>query len=181
MLTDGDIARLYRVQAPRVLAFLVRRTLEPEVAVDLMAEAFAQAYRDRRDFRGDGDRAAVAWIFGIARHCLASYVRTEQVERRALDLLGVERRPLTDEEHERMERLADLGDLGDALTHASDDLAIERREALRLRVIEERSYADVARRLGVSEQTARARVSRALRSLRMSPTFIDLRSQLDHA
>jgi DNA-directed RNA polymerase specialized sigma24 family protein len=38
-----------------------------------------------------------------------------------------------------------------------------------LRVVEERSYAQVADLLGVSEQTARARVSRALAAMRQLP------------
>ena len=39
------------------------------------------------------------------------------------------------------------------------------REALWLRVVEERSYGEIADALDISEQTARARVSRGLRSL----------------
>jgi RNA polymerase sigma-70 factor (ECF subfamily) len=44
-------------------------------------------------------------------------------------------------------------------------LSDEQREALQLRVVEETPYEEVARRLGVSEQAARARVSRGLRTL----------------
>jgi RNA polymerase sigma-70 factor (ECF subfamily) len=43
-------------------------------------------------------------------------------------------------------------------------LSPTQRQALQLRIIEERSYAEVARTLGVTEQTARARVSRGLRA-----------------
>ena len=39
------------------------------------------------------------------------------------------------------------------------------REALWLRVVDEQPYARVASRLGISEQAARARVSRALRAI----------------
>jgi DNA-directed RNA polymerase specialized sigma24 family protein len=42
---------------------------------------------------------------------------------------------------------------------------VREREALILRVVEERNYADVATLLRCSEQAARARVSRALRRL----------------
>ena len=41
----------------------------------------------------------------------------------------------------------------------------DQRRAVELRVIDECGYADVAVKLGVSEQTARARVSRGLRAL----------------
>jgi RNA polymerase sigma-70 factor (ECF subfamily) len=51
--------------------------------------------------------------------------------------------------------------VADLLTALPD----EHQLALRLRVVEERSYAEVAAALGVDQQAARARVSRALRGL----------------
>jgi RNA polymerase sigma-70 factor (ECF subfamily) len=48
---------------------------------------------------------------------------------------------------------------------AFSDLSGDQREALRLRVIDELPYPEIAESLGVSEQTARARVSRGLRRL----------------
>lgn len=39
------------------------------------------------------------------------------------------------------------------------------RATLHVRVVEERSYRDIAAALNIAEQTARARVSRALRDL----------------
>ena len=179
-LSNDEVERLYREHAPAVLAFLVRRVLLPEVAVDLLAETFAQAYRDRRRCRASDDAQRVAWLFGIARHCLASYVRRGAAERRALRRFGVERRALNDVEYDRIEELAGLHDLADQVRDAFDGLENEQRDALRLRVLEERSYAEVARQLGVSEQTARARVSRALRALRESQESASLRSELGH-
>ena len=41
----------------------------------------------------------------------------------------------------------------------------DQRRAVELRVVDEYGYADVAGTLGVSEQMARARVSRGLRAL----------------
>ena len=46
-----------------------------------------------------------------------------------------------------------------------DALPEEQRRAVELRVVDEHGYDDVAGVLGVSEQTARARVSRGLRAL----------------
>lgn len=165
-LTNDDIARLYRRHATRVLGYFGRRTSLPEVAVDLMAETFAQAYRDRQDFRGQSDPEALAWIYGIARHVLASYARSREIERSALNRLGVERRELNDDEYERIIELAGLGEARAQLRRDFAQLDEDQRHVLRLRVVEQRSYPDVARTLGVTEQTARARVSRALRALR---------------
>lgn len=180
-LTNEDVERLYREHANAVLRYLARRVLMAEVAVDLMAETFAQAYRDRGGFRGETEEEAAAWLFGIARHCLSTYRRRGAAELRALRRLGVQRRALHDFEYERVEELADLRGAVWELREQLDSLAEEQREALRLRVLEEMEYADVARALGVSEQTARARVSRALRALRELPAFSVERSELDHA
>ena len=65
-----DFSGLYAMQAERVLIYLARRVLDPEVAVDLMAETFAQAFEGRRSFRGSTQEQAAAWVFGIARNQL---------------------------------------------------------------------------------------------------------------
>ncbi|MGH2884971.1 MAG: RNA polymerase sigma factor [Solirubrobacteraceae bacterium] len=165
-LTNDDVERLYREHAREVLAFVMRRVLVAEVAVDLMAESFAQAYRDRRQFRGHGDQEALAWLFGIARHCVSAYVRRGVAERRALRQFGVEVRALRDEEFDRIDELGGLHDLAGQIRDGLARLDADQRDALRLRVVEERPYDEVAREMGVSEQAARARVSRALRALR---------------
>src|ERR1039458_8093742 len=78
-----DIDRLYRGHAAYLLRFFVQRTMQPEVAVDLVGETFAQAFADRAKFRGRGDGEALAWVFGIARHELSDYFRRGVVERRS--------------------------------------------------------------------------------------------------
>ena len=144
-LSNDDVERLYRAHARSLLAFLARRVLVAEVAVDLMAETFAQAYRDRRRCRASDDQEALAWIFGIARHCLSGYLRQGAAERRALRRLGVEPRALHDFEYDRIDELAGLHDIVSELRDAFDQLDDEQRDAIRLRVIEERPYAEVAR------------------------------------
>jgi RNA polymerase sigma-70 factor, ECF subfamily len=172
-LDPEDISRLYRAHARDVLRFVARQTLQPEVAVDLVAETFAQALADRARFRGRGDGEALAWIFGIARHQLGKYFRRGVVERRALAKLGLELAAMDDADYERVEQLSDLGALRGALADGLAALSEEHREALRLRIVEERSYTELADALGVSEQTARARVSRALRALAKETTNLE--------
>jgi RNA polymerase sigma-70 factor (ECF subfamily) len=78
---------------------------------------------------------------------------------------GVQAPVLDGEELARIEELASLGELRAAVAGALADLAAEQRDAVRLRVVEELDYAQVAGRLGISEQAARARVSRGLRAI----------------
>jgi RNA polymerase sigma factor (sigma-70 family) len=172
-LDSDDISRLYRAHAAEVLRFFARRTLQPEVAVDLTAETFAQALADRARFRGHGDVEALAWVFGIARHQLGTYFRHGVVERRALAKLGLQLGSLTDADYERVEELGELRSRRAAIADGLAALSEDHREALRLRIVEERSYAELASTLGVSEQTARARVSRGLRTLAKATEHLD--------
>jgi RNA polymerase sigma factor (sigma-70 family) len=164
-LAVDDFAELYDRHARTLVLFFQRRTYDAEAAVDLMAETFAAAFHVRGSFRGDGADAAAAWLYGIARNQLSRYYRRGAVERRALERLGVERRALTDAELERIEQLAGSAAMRGELAQALGGLSAELREALELRVLQERSYEEVARLLRISEPTARQRVSRALRTL----------------
>jgi DNA-directed RNA polymerase specialized sigma24 family protein len=58
---------LYEAEARRVLVFLARRTVDAEVAVDLTAETFAQAWRGWSRVRLESPEEVRAWLFTIAR------------------------------------------------------------------------------------------------------------------
>ncbi len=186
-LSDDDVAELYDRYAEAILAFLVRRTWDPEVAVDILAETFAVALEGRRRFRGHDSDAARAWLYGIAHHQLADHYRRDGAQRRALARLGVERRPLTDVEYERIEELAGSRALRDRVAEELHALPLDQREAVRLRVVEERGYQTLARTLDIGQDTARARVSRGLRALRAAIDGataegpVDLERSPDHA
>jgi RNA polymerase sigma-70 factor (ECF subfamily) len=144
---------------------LVRRTADTEVALDLWAETFAQALAGRRRFRGTTDAEAAGWLFGIARRQLALYYRRGRAEQRALHKLGLERPPADDELIAEIERRSGLDELRRELSSALAALSDPVREAVRLRIVDELPYADVARSLRISEPAARARVSRGLAAL----------------
>ena len=72
---------------------------------------------------------------------------------------------VSEDDYERIVELAGLAELRQRVAAAFSGLSNDQRDALRLRVIDERPYPEVAQTQGVSEQTARARVSRALRRL----------------
>jgi RNA polymerase sigma factor (sigma-70 family) len=160
-----DFADLYSSHARELLIFFTRRTFEVEAARDLTAETFAQAFQHRRRFRGSTDAEAAAWLYGIARHQLSRYARTGRVRRKAVERLGIQMPSVSSDDYERIVELAGLAELRGRVAVAFSDLSDDQRDALRLRVIDERPYDEVARSLGVSEQTARARVSRGLRRL----------------
>lgn len=155
----------YAAQSRQLLAFFARRTFDVEVARDLTAETFALAFEQRRRFRGSTDAEAAGWLYGIARHQLSRYARNGEAERKAVERLGIQVPSVSAEDYDRVVELAGLAELRDRVAAVFGDLSDDQRDALRLRVIDERPYAEIALTLGISEQTARSRVSRALRRL----------------
>jgi len=175
---DPDaFAAFYDAYAERILLYLVRRVLDVDTAFDLLSETFATALERRHQFRGSTAEEEQGWLYSIARSELSHFWRDGRVERTALARLGVGVPALSDPEIERIEQLAGINDLVPALHDAMASLPEDQRRAVELRVVEEHGYSEVATILGVSEQTARARVSRGLRALAQrlpkSPAMIE--------
>jgi RNA polymerase sigma factor (sigma-70 family) len=165
-MDDADaFSELYRREGESVLIFLTRRTWDGETALELTAETFAVALRSWRKLRSLAHEQQRAWLFTVARRQLGRYLRRARVERRALQRLGMQIPPVDHEDLLLIERRAGLPELRRAVELELSRLSAVQRDALHLRVVEERSYAEISLELGVSEQTARARVSRGLRAL----------------
>jgi RNA polymerase sigma factor (sigma-70 family) len=156
------ITRLYREESERLLVFFARRLYDAQLALDLVGETFARAYEGRDRFQGVDP---APWLWGIARNVLRDAYRRGNAERHALRRLGARRIELSEDECRRIEELAGLADLRALISAALAELSPEQRAAVQLRIVDELDYAQVAQRLGVSEVTARARVSRGLRAL----------------
>jgi RNA polymerase sigma-70 factor (ECF subfamily) len=163
--TPELFAEFYAEHYERILGFFARSTLDVETAFDLMAETFASAFAGLSSFRGTTEEQAMAWIWTIARHRLYRWSDRGVIERRGLEQLGVEPPFTSAVEFERIEDLAALDQIRPEVIDAFDALGLDLRDAVRLRVIDEQPYPAIARELGVSEQVARARVSRGLREL----------------
>lgn len=163
-----DIDALYARHQAALLRWFARRTADPQVALDLWAETFAQAVRSARRFRGRTADDQAAWLYTIARHQLASYLRKGYAEQRAVRRLGIEREPASDALLREVEERAGLPALRAELASALAELSDETRQAVALRVVDEQPYREVAERLGITEVAARARVSRGLQALASS-------------
>jgi RNA polymerase sigma factor (sigma-70 family) len=160
-----DVSALYDRHRDALLVFLVRRTADTEVALDLWAETFAQAVSAARRFRGRTDAEQAAWLYTIAKRQLALYYRKGKAEQRALRKLGLERPPADDELLAAIEQRAGLEDLRRELGAALATLSDSVRDAVQLRIVDELPYETVAAELHISEPAARARVSRGLAAL----------------
>jgi RNA polymerase sigma-70 factor (ECF subfamily) len=161
---DPDLFRLlYDRYSARLHRFFWRRTDNREVALDLTAETFAQAWLARKRFQDLAGGNAGPWLFTIARRLLIASVEKQTLETRALDELQVEMRPNSDELRPHQGWLDGLdADLQEVLA----ELPSQQRQAVELRIVRELPYAAIGRHLGCSPTAARIRVSRGLRRLR---------------
>ncbi len=148
----------YRRYERAMLAFFLRRTGDAELAADLTAEVFAAVLLACRRYR-PGDAPAAAWLFGIARHKLVDSRRRGQVDDAARRRLRMAPVALDDDDLRRIESCAGA----DALLEA---LPFEQQAAVRARVLDDRSYEEIASELRCSEAVVRKRVSRGLATLR---------------
>jgi RNA polymerase sigma factor (sigma-70 family) len=165
-MDDADaFSELYRREGEAVLIFLTRRTWDGETALELTAETFAVALRSWRKLGGLAPEQQRAWLFTVARRQLGRYLRRATVERRAVHRLGMQIPTVDHDDLLLIERRAGLPELRRALERELAKLSPAQRDALQLRVIEERSYEEISLQLGISQQTVRARVSRGLRAL----------------
>ncbi|MFN8223701.1 MAG: RNA polymerase sigma factor [Gaiellales bacterium] len=157
---------LYDRYAARLYVYAAGHVGSADVATELVAETFAQAWRSRRRARADDEGSLAPWLYGIARNLLRHYHRRRSVESRARKRLhiAVGAAELDDSLADRLAAEDARPDLRAAIAQ----LPADQRRAVGLRVLAELPYEEIARRLDCTTDTARARVSRGLRGLNTS-------------
>jgi RNA polymerase sigma factor (sigma-70 family) len=159
---EAAFTAFYRRYERPVVAFFLRRTLDPELSADLTAEVFAAVLVSCRRYR-PREGPASAWLFGIAHHKLADSRRRGRVSDRARRRLHMSPIELQDADLERIEREAGSGKRGLELL---ETLPIEQRDAIRAHILDHVPYEEIAREMSCSEAVVRKRVSRGLGRLR---------------
>lgn len=168
-------ADLVRSGAADAFAELYDRHAEPlfrwararvgDHAADLTAEVFARAWLRRGSFRDEANGSAFPWLLGIANNVFRDSLRKRHVEDRARARLGLPLAVAPDPEFERVEQRLSLPE---AALEAIAELPASERAVLDMRVVDERSYSEIAARLRISPEAARLRVSRTLRRLNLA-------------
>lgn len=154
----------YDRHAVALLAFFARRVGGVADAADLTSETFVAAFLARHRYRDTGAPAS-AWLFGIARRQLSHYRRHRRVSERHRRRLGMEPVLLPEHELREVEELVDLQGFRESVRAGLDALPRRQRDAVRLRVVDELPYADVAAALSCSQGAARVLVCRGLSRL----------------
>ena len=156
-LDAARYVQLYDAAAPQVFGYLARR-VGRELAEDLTAEVFAQAWTGRHRF--DPTRSdPIGWVFGIVGNLLRRHHRTAERQLRAYGRLH------------RAEAPADPADLAARRVDAQEDLratvrALEQlsdldRDLILLRSWAGLSYQQISDATGESVTVVRTRLNRA--------------------
>ncbi len=154
--SETAFAELVRLRVGFVYgAALPRVGGDPHFAQDVTQQVFIALAREAH--RLERHPILTGWLHTTTRNLAAALVRTERRrqsrEKEATIMQETDSEPETD---------PDLKKLRGHLDQALDGLRAQDRDALLLRFFEECSFADVGRRLQLSENAARMRVERAL-------------------
>lgn len=153
---EGDASafhELYRRYSKKVFGYFVRRTTSKEEAQDLGQAVFMKFHQTRDQF--DFNHSVAQYLFVIARSALIDQQRKNVRKDKGLSEFHESNEIATDEPIADSERTVNWSGLGS-----------DQKTALKMRYIDEASYAEIARKLNRSEQGVRQLVSRALKQLK---------------
>ncbi|HXT29842.1 MAG TPA: sigma-70 family RNA polymerase sigma factor [Vicinamibacterales bacterium] len=172
--SDEALDALYRRCGPRLLAF-IRLKMGPSLRArlesrDILQATFLKSFQRLDDFEGDNARSLLGWLMRIAEreiHDRADFHGRQQRDaRRDADVddyaeaLAVRTRSaltrvILDEQVERLDA-------------ALAELSEPHRQVIILRAFEERSFPEIAREMGKSEDASRMLYARAMTALTLA-------------
>ena len=165
-IADGDYARrVVHDHGPLVWAVCKGYARDRDHLDDLYQETWLRVFKTAGSFRGTGSFRG--WLARLARSVCVSDYRARRAAAKGLDRYVGETaalesgmrvpHPLDRTEHEILQH---------AIREAVDELPARERQALTLRLIDERSPAEVARLMRVRPATVRSHIRHALGRLR---------------
>jgi RNA polymerase sigma-70 factor (ECF subfamily) len=156
----ASLVDLYRAHHAHVRAFAQRLLGCPAQAEDLVHDVFVALPRALEKFRGESSMRT--FLIAIAVRHARQHIRAVSRRRAAERRLALEPQPKSGTPDASFEH----GELARLLTMALDELPDDQRVAFVLCEVEERTSVEVARMLGESDGTIRARVFHAKKKLR---------------
>jgi RNA polymerase sigma-70 factor (ECF subfamily) len=156
---DDPAAAAFRRHYAHVYRFLRRRTGSDEVAEDLAQAVFADAAERLRHLEREGP-PVLAWLYTVARRRLAD--RARAVARGPAGVAWLDQMRA-----QPVEAVTEYGgDVAAALRAALRDLPEGQRQVVVMKLLEGRSFREIADRVGATEAACKMRFSRGLQALR---------------
>jgi RNA polymerase sigma-70 factor (ECF subfamily) len=139
------------------LAFLMRRVESKEAAEDILQTAFVKGLEHGA---GIEDEKAVAWFYRVLRNSVIDHYRRRSASSKATELWGKE---FTDRQEPEFALRQEICECVSSLMLA---LKPEYREALEIVDLDDGRLNDLARKTGITSETAAVRIHRARKALR---------------
>jgi RNA polymerase sigma factor (sigma-70 family) len=160
--SEGAFAELVRRRVGLVYSVAVRQCGgDAQLAEDVTQKVFTDLARKAGELAG---RSVLSgWLYRSARFAAADVVRSERRRRAREEANALMNESWAGKADAGVS--ADWEKLRPVLDEALAELGEEDRDAVALRFLEEKSFAEIGRRLEVSEDAARKRVSRAVEKL----------------
>jgi RNA polymerase sigma-70 factor (ECF subfamily) len=149
----------YDEALPRVYRYLLTRCGDQELAEEVTQEAFVEAIRSRRKFRGNSD--PVTWVIAIGRNRLVDHIRHDR--RSATRHLR-----LVDSRRDLESSAWRTSDEREAIDQALATLLPDQRLALTLRYLDQLPVREIASLLHRSESASESVLSRAREAFRLA-------------
>jgi RNA polymerase sigma-70 factor (ECF subfamily) len=130
-------------------------TRNPDVADDLVQEAYLRAFRFFDGFHGGDGRA---WLLAVVRNTCLTWLRRNKSGGASVEFNEEVHAPTGGQENVE-ERLVNNAKI-DALRRCVESLPVEYREIVVMRELEELSYREIAEAAGVPIGTVMSRLSR---------------------
>jgi RNA polymerase sigma-70 factor (ECF subfamily) len=161
---EGDaeaFEELYRQHSSRIFSLAVRMTGSTDEAEDLLQEAFLQAHRKLRSFRGESSLGT--WLYRLAMNLCLDHLRGKQVRMgRVTDSLDAETAAEPASPAPAVPLAVNRVDLDRAIARLPEGC----RAVFLLHDVEGFDHREVARILGISEGTSKSQVHKARVKLR---------------
>ena len=161
MDADRSFERIYRRHRREVYGSVLRDVRDPDEAEDVTQAAFLNAFRAMR--RGDTPEKPRAWLLTIARNVVRRRARLRGERPQEVELDSELLLTLDEDDGSAS------ADIHEALLRLTD----AQREAILLREIQGRSYAEIAFELGLSLAAVEALIFRARRALAEELELVD--------
>jgi len=157
----------------KIFGYVLRRTLNYDLANDIVAETFLKAFLKINSFKWKNISIS-SWLFRIATNEINYYYRKQKYSPRSLDLLldssefDIKNPESLEEERARIEEELKAHNDFIEVQKKLEQLPVKYQEVIALKYFEEKSIKDISEILSKKEGTVKSLISRGLQKLRDS-------------